>query len=234
MNSHSDGPGSALLKKIYSLYQEAMGEMDQVCKEKCGYCCTCNVTLTSLEAGFLINSLSMEKRKDIQNRVRQKFPAKRYIPKMTTNMFARMCMENQDIPEEENDPAWGTCPLLENDLCTIYESRPFGCRALMSEIQCSKGGYAKIPPLVLTLNTLFLQVIEHLDQKGFSGNLSDLLAVVLSDISQTDMPDQINDISSERLFVHNEKISVLMVPPEHQKELEPLIGKLQDLLKKKN
>ena len=234
MNSHSDGPGSALLKKIYSLYQEAMGEVSQVCRKKCSSCCTCNVTLTSLEAGFLINSLSMEKRKDIQNRVRQKFPAKRYIPKMTTNMFARMCMENQDIPEEENDPAWGTCPLLENDLCTIYESRPFGCRALMSEIHCSKEGYAKIPPLVLTLNTLFLQVIEHLDQKGFSGNLSDLLAVVLSDNSQTDMPDQINDISSERLFVHNEKISVLMVPPEHQKELEPLIGKLQDLLKKKN
>jgi hypothetical protein len=42
---------------------------------------------------------------------------------------------------------------------------------------------------------------------------------------------QSRDISVEKLFVFNEKIPMLMVPPENQQELKPLIGKLFDLLK---
>lgn len=226
-------PDTDRLKKIYSLYHETIYEadMDPVCREKCASCCTCNVTLTRLETEFIVNSLSFQGKKDLENRIQQKFPERRYIPKMTTNGFARLCMENKDIPKEENDPAFGTCPLLEDDLCSIYESRPFGCRALTSEILCGQEGYARVPPLVLTFNTLFLQVIEHLDQNGFSGNLSDMLPAVLSETALTDMIHRFDDAGNKRLFVHNEKIPVLMVPPEHQKMLKPLTGKLFNLLK---
>lgn len=225
-------PDTGLLIQIYSLYHEATDTADTVCKEKCASCCTCNVTLTSLETEFIVNSLDSHKKNELQNRIQQRFPEKHYIPKMTTNMFARMCMENNEIPDEENDPAFGICPLLENDLCAIYETRPFGCRALMSEIPCREGGYARLPPLVLTLNTIFLQVIEHLDQKGVFGNLSDMVLFFLSKKTQADRADQLGFIRDERLFVQNEKIPVLMVPPKHQKELKPLIGKLFNLLKK--
>ena len=230
MNGFSKGLDTDLLKNIYSLYDEAVEPMAHVCKEKCASCCTCNVTLTSLEAGFVMNFLGIDEKKDLQIRIRQRFPLKRYIPKMTTNIFARMCMENIDIPEEENDPSWGVCPLLDDDLCTVYEARPFGCRALMSEVHCGQDGYARIPPLGLTLNTLFLQAIEHLDQKGFSGNLSDMLLFFLSEKGMDDMTDGSNDISGERVFIRNEKIPVLMVPPEHQKALKTLIRELLGLL----
>jgi len=232
MNIRLGRPGMDILKKIYSLYDEAMGEVgvDPVCMEKCSSCCTCNVTLTGLEADLIVNSLSFQGKKDLENRILQRFSKKRYIPKMTTNGFARLCMENKDIPGEENDPAFGTCPLLEDDLCTIYEERPFGCRALISLIHCSRAGCATVPPLVLTLNTLFLQVIEHLDQKGVSGNLSDMLPAALSETALTDMVHQSNDDGNKRLIVHNEKIPVLMVPPGHQKNLKSLIGKLFNLL----
>ncbi len=222
-----------LLKKIYSLYDEAMEDAgeDMVCREKCSACCTCNVTLTSLEANFLIGSLNMEKKKDLQDRIKKKFPLKRYIPKMTTNRFARLCMENAGIPEEENDPASGVCPLLENDLCTVYEARPFGCRALVSDIHCSREGYARVPPLVLTINTLFLQVIEHLDQNGFSGNLSDMPEAVSPGKGLFYKADSFNNMYKEKLFVRNEKIPMLMVPPEHQRKLRVLIGKLSNLSK---
>ncbi len=230
MNGYSKGPDTDLLEKIYSLYDEAVEPMTHVCKEKCASCCTCNLTLTSLEAGFIMNSLAIGEKKDLQIRIGQRFPLKRYVPKMTTNGFARMCMENIDIPEEENDPSWGICPLLEDDLCTVYEARPFGCRSLMSEIPCGQDGYARIPPLGLTLNTLFLQAIEHLDQKGFSGNLSDMLLLFLSEKGMDDMTEGFNDISGERFFMRNEKISVLMVPPVHQKALKTLIRELLGLL----
>lgn len=224
-------PDMSLLRNIYALYHETIAEVDQVCDKKCVSCCTCNVTLTSLEMKCILSSLNIQTKKEFQIQIQQKFPGERYIPKMTTNRFARLCMENKDIPEEENDPAFGTCPLLEDDLCTIYELRPFGCRALMSQIRCGKEGYASVPPLVLTLNTIFLQVIEHLDQKGFSGNLSDMAVFFLSDYNRPDGTDRYKDTSIEGVFVHNEKIPLLMIPPEHRQELSPLIGKIFKLLK---
>ena len=232
MNSHWGGPDTDVLKKIYSLYHETLAGVDAepVCREKCASCCTCNVPLTSLEAGLLMDSLGAGEKEDLEDRIRQRFPEKRYIPKMTTNGFARLCMENKTIPEEENDPAFGSCPLLEDDLCSVYEVRPFGCRALLSEIHCSKGGFARVPPLVLTLNTLFLQAIEHLDQNGFSGNLSDMAALVLSGKSFADRADILHDTGEPRLFVCNEKIPAFMVPTKHQRRLKTLMEELGGLL----
>jgi hypothetical protein len=53
----------------------------------------------------------------------------------------------------------------------------------------------------------------------------------LSDYNQPDGMDRYKDVSIEGVFVHNEKIPLLMVPPEHRQELRPLIGKLFKLLK---
>ncbi|MCF6249529.1 MAG: hypothetical protein L3J69_19565 [Desulfobacula sp.] len=55
---------------------------------------------------------------------------------MTTNMFARLCMEGQPLPEEENDPSRGVCPFWVDDKCSIYDVRPLGCRAFLSTVSC--------------------------------------------------------------------------------------------------
>ncbi|MCD4722580.1 MAG: hypothetical protein K8S13_22390 [Desulfobacula sp.] len=218
-----------LLKRMVALYDKAVEHIEVKCQQKCSSCCTCNVTLTSLEAGFLIADLTQEEKKDLKTRIKQNFPQKRYIPKMTANMFARMCVEDKDIPEEENDPSWGKCPLLVDDMCSIYDVRPFGCRALMSQVHCREKGYARIPPIVLTINNLFLQYIEHLDQKGFFGNLSDMLTLFLSDNTIQSFSDP-SKITNDGRFLFNEKIAVLMIPPEHREKLRPLLMKLSDLL----
>ncbi|MDA8136367.1 MAG: hypothetical protein M0T82_17250 [Desulfobacteraceae bacterium] len=232
MNSHGVGPDRDVLKKIYSLYDRAMGDVDvaPVCTKKCSTCCTCNVTLTRLEAGLLMDSLGAGAKKDLGDRIRRKFPEKRYIPRITTNGFARLCMEEREIPEEENDPAFGTCPLLEDDLCMVYGARPFGCRALLSETHCGREGFARVPPLVLTLNTLFLQTIEHLDQNGFSGNLSDMALFLLSGRSFGRNTGNLHGTCWEGLFVRNEKIPALMVPPKHQRRLKDFMEDLKGLL----
>ncbi|MBU2454266.1 MAG: hypothetical protein KJ668_13240, partial [Proteobacteria bacterium] len=102
-------PAVVLIKKIYALYDTAIKHFDGVCEKKCSSCCTCNVTLTSLEAGFLIAALTQQEKEKLLTRLKQYFPQKRYIPKMTSNMFARLCMEDGDVPDEHNDPSWGEC-----------------------------------------------------------------------------------------------------------------------------
>jgi len=218
------------LNDIYELYDRIIGSTARACGPGCAGCCTCNVILTGLEARMITDRLPSPRREILHAAITHGFPAKRYIPKMSTNRFASLCRENADLPEEENDPAWGTCPLLENDLCTIYDVRPFGCRAMVSETHCRKTGSAQMPAWVLTVNNVFLQAIEHLDQNGHSGNLSDMLLLTLSENAVTGQEHQNHDPKNKGLFVKNEPINCLMIPPEHRAQLAPIVKNLSHLI----
>jgi len=209
-----------ILKKIYQLYEKALADTKVVCREKCADCCTCNVIVTSLETAFILQSLDTERLADLKQRLKEMFPGKRYIPKMTTNQFAAYCLSGQEIPEEENNPDWGKCPFLEEDRCSLYRVRPFGCRSMMSQVNCDKTGYAQVPPLALTITNIFLQYIEHLDYQGVSGNLSDMLALDIKNYENSDTPE---------LFIRNMKIQGLMVPPEHRSAVAPLLKQIAAL-----
>jgi len=217
------------LNHIYQLYDRLMGSSTLACGPGCAGCCTCNVTLTSLEARWMIDVLPPARQESLREALSNRFPSKRYLPKTSTNRFARLCMADADLPEEENDPAWGKCPLLENDLCTVYDVRPFGCRAMVSETDCRDTGSAQMPAWVLTVNNVFLQAIEHLDQDGYSGNLSDmLLALAGSGTTHQGMHD--HSLKDERLFVKNEPIPCLMIPPEHRERMAPIVKDLSYLI----
>jgi len=218
------------LTDIYELYDRIIGSTALACGPGCAGCCTCNVTLTSLEARMMTDRLPSPRREIVHAAIPHRFPAKRYIPKMSTNRFARLCMEDADLPEEKNDPAWGQCPLLENDLCTAYDVRPFGCRAMVSETHCRDTGSAQMPSWVLTVNNVFLQAIEHLDQDGYSGNLSDMIPLILSDNELTHHDMQDHDLKNKELFVKNEPIKYLMIPPEHRERMAPIVRNLSDLI----
>lgn len=228
MENGQDSKKKESLRQIYACYDETIKCVDTACKEKCAACCTCNVTMTRLEAHYLIDSMDSSEQKRIAEKVVSGFPVKRFIPRMSTNMFARFCMEGRTLPDEENDPLWGSCPLLVNGSCSIYDVRPFGCRALISTVSCEKQGYADVSELVLTIQNLFLQAIEHLDSNGTFGNLSDMLAVVLSDRCLTGAGAFPAD-SGKNQLLSNEKISVLMVPPEHRSKVAKVMQTLSVL-----
>jgi hypothetical protein len=218
------------LNHIYHLYEQVMDSTELACGPGCAACCTCNVTLTSLEARWMTDRLPSTRRETLLETITHRFPAKRYIPKMSFNRFARLCMEVEEVPEEKNDPSWGTCPLLENDRCTVYDVRPFGCRAMVSETDCRNRGCAQMPPWVLTVNNVFLQAIEHLDQNWYSGNLSDMLQMTLSGNELAYRDTQNLDPQNKRVFVKNEPIKCLMIPPEHREQMEPIVRKLSHLI----
>ena len=129
------------------------------------------------------------------------------------------------MPEESCDPRWGTCPFLVDDACSIYDVRPFGCRAMMSVSDCRHTGYADMDEMALTVNNVFLQAIEHLDHTGLSGNLSDMIQNFMTkgvleayrDNTLTEPPGGL---------IRNQPIKILMIPPEHRSEIEPLLHSL--------
>jgi hypothetical protein len=76
---------------------------------------------------------------------------------------------------------------------------------------------------------VFFQAIEHLDQDGYSGNLSDmLLALTGSEI--THHGKQNHHLKDKSLFVKNEPISCLMIPPDHRAQMAPIVRNLSDLI----
>lgn len=73
-----------------------------------------------------------------------------------------------------------------------------------------------------------LQVIEHIDARGFSGNLTDI--VVLMARAENRFAYEANALAiSDKPLVSNRPIKVLMIPPEHRNKIQPILNALHDI-----
>jgi hypothetical protein len=137
-------------------------------------------------------------------------------------------MGETEIPQEESDPSWGRCPFLLEDACRIYPIRPFGCRCLLSSEKCGATGFAEVTAFVLTVNTVFLQVIEHLDREGLSGNLTDLVRWLA--VKENSRAYETGTLPSGTPgFATNRPLPGLMIPEEHRWEMQPLLTALREI-----
>jgi Fe-S-cluster containining protein len=221
---------SDILNKIYGLYDDVVKNLDMACKKYCAACCTPNVTMTTLEEYLIADHMIANGQADIFENIQEKRSKNRFKPKITTNRLADLCMKGNDLPQEEKKHSNKNCPVLKDNLCLIYDVRPYGCRCFMSTHDCSKAGYAQIDPFVMTLNTLFMQFIEHIDFMGFSGNFADVLLLMASKENQENY--KMNTLSHPGAdFVSNFKIEKLMVPPEHRVKVKPAVDALLNQLK---
>jgi hypothetical protein len=159
-------------------------------------------------------------------RVRQASGIKRFQPALTTNALADLCAEDEDLPAENEAPANEKCPLLTDDLCSIYAVRPFNCRCFISRTPCGEKGYADVDEVALAVNTLFLQTVEHVDADGCSGNLLDVLEVLASEEKRTVYAEGRLHCTGNGLIA-NRPMKVLMLPPEQRERIEPILSKLR-------
>lgn len=219
----------ALLDQIDGLYDTYAATLNLACQKGCDHCCTRNVTLTTLEAYRLLAGLAPEQCDPLLARVRAHAGKKRFRPAVTTNQLADLCLAGEAPPEEDTDPAWGPCPFLTASVCPVYPLRPFGCRSFVSGRNCAQSGCAEVTPLMVTITTVFLQTIEHLDQAGCSGNFSDLLQVLAPAAARQDYRNGTLACRSNGL-IPNRPARILMVPPEHRNQAGPWVAKLQGLL----
>jgi len=219
----------ALLIQMYRNYDSVADSMDHACKLHCSLCCTRNVTMTTLEGLIVADYLVTNRQTSLFDRIRAERSKRRLQPKITTNKLAELCVEGKAVPEEESDHRWGECPLLENNACTIYPVRPFGCRCFVSKKNCLESGFADVDPFLITVNNLFLQYIELIDADGCFGNFTDIMGVMESEkFLASYKSNHLQQLDTG--LVSNRSVKYLMVPPEHRSRIEPLLSKIsQDL-----
>ena len=118
------------------------------------------------------------------------------------------------------------CPLLLDELCSIYALRPFNCRCFISRRPCAETGCADVEEFVLSVNTVFLQTIEHVDAEGCSGNLLDVLGVLANEEKRRAYAEGSLHCTANGLIA-NRPMQVLMLPPEHRERIEPILSQLR-------
>ncbi|WP_033396712.1 YkgJ family cysteine cluster protein [Desulfobacter curvatus] len=215
------------LEEIYTLFDKAMAAFSFACTKQCADCCTCNVTTTGLEIAYLQDRLDAGRLDDIRVRLARAGQTRRFRPFQTTNGFALACMEGRDADDQENDPSWGTCPLLEDGICTIYPVRPLGCRVMMSTTPCRQAGQADMPFFALTITTVFMQFVEHLDAGGVYGSFLDLLEYAQKNVLDCNRLPKKGKIPGT---TQNLKIPALMIPPEHVEKTRNLVQSLRRMI----
>jgi Fe-S-cluster containining protein len=215
------------LERIYGIYDKFAASLDLVCKKYCAHCCTTSVTLTTVEAYKIIMDLESNTKVDWIEKIQQAAAQPHFKPKITTNQLANFCAQGIEPPEEESSE-WNSCPFLTDDLCTIYAVRPFGCRCLLSRHDCGTEGYADMDDYVLSVNTVFLQSIEHMDDNGCAGNLLDVLEVIASEENRQAYENKTLGCSAVGLIA-NQPLNILMIPPEHRTKMEPLLNSLRKI-----
>jgi len=216
------------LDRIFDVYDRFFNPLDMACKKYCAHCCTSNVTLTALEGYKIVDHLIATGRLGIIDRLKHIAAATRYQPQISTNRLAELYAAEAKVPEEKMPAESKQCSLLAKNLCSIYDQRPFGCRCFVSRKNCAERGYADIDEFTASVNTLFLQTIEHLDADGCSGNLIDVLQVMASEDNRRDYAKDRLKCETNGLIV-NWSLKVLMIPPEHRTKMEPILQELRQI-----
>lgn len=214
------------LDRIYACYDALAKGFTTACTRGCSLCCTRDVTITSLEGRYLIRHVQKMGAQDLLSSLDESAHPGSAGKIITTNAFARLCFSGKDLPEDAPRSAHGPCKLLSSRECPIYEARPFGCRCFFSTQPCEKEGCAVVDPYLLTLNTVFLQFIEHVDAGGFSGRLEPVLvALTRAAPSPTTSNTPLDHLTA------NHPIAGLLIPPEHRSGMKPIVADLARIVR---
>ena len=218
----------SILDQIYSIYDEFANTLELACKQHCSFCCTTNVLLTTLEGYKIIEALISRGKIDVVKNIETTPGTAIYRPELTTNQIAKICADGRQLPEEDGPRKWGECFFLMKNACPIYQLRPFGCRCLVSRHNCGEKGYAEVDDFVISVNTVILQMIEHTDARGCTGNLLDVLGVLSSEDNQAAYHS--NALTCQKAgLIPNHPLTVLMIPPQHLSRMQPILQKLRQL-----
>lgn len=210
------------LARIYALYEDHLRGRSIACRRRCRHCCTTRVTVTTLEGRAILQALSPAERVRLRGLLEEASGLPRLRPAVTLNGLAALWAEGlEEEPSPPEDEASAACPLLAEDLCSIYAVRPFHCRCLVSRAPCAAGGAAEMEEELLAANTVFLQAIEHLDAGGASGNLLDVLAALMA------AGEEERSAGGAPGLIPNRPLRHLLLPPEHRTALEPLLSALR-------
>jgi hypothetical protein len=154
--------------------------------------------------------------------------ANRFRPRTTTNDLAEICLAGGDPPAEALEGNAGTCPLLDEARCPVYPVRPLACRTMRSRADCAVTGFADMDDFSVTVSTVMMQYVEHIDADGCSGNFADIMSLFASAANRAfyaegELP------CTENGLVNNRPIPALIIPPEHRRRIRPLLERIAQI-----
>ena len=207
----------ALLNNVYASYDKFSKEIRNVCTIGCATCCTQHVAVTTLEADYILGWLQERHTLDLLKGLEQISKDRLSRPAVTTNELAYKCLNQIEPPEEELPSLSAPCPFLDetDKTCMIYAVRPFSCRMIFSERKCDEVGHAILDPIVLTINSTLLQVVEHIDAGGLFANMIDML-LLLGDRENLDNYRCNETLQHSSGFLRNRLLPGFIIPPEHE------------------
>ena len=214
------------LDQVYDLMDDLVRGTPLACKKGCAYCCTGNVTMTTLEGYRMTAALYASGREGLLLRMTAVCGKDCFQPALTINQIAEWCAAGRELPDEAVPANPPPCPWLTENVCPVYEARPFGCRAMVSVVDCSQTGCAETDPFVLSAVNVLQQFIEALDVSGGFGNFTRVLQWMADPHNREGYARGAPLISGLGL-VPNRPLKVLMVPPEHRSPMDPLLQRLE-------
>lgn len=215
----------AIYQTIIDCFDTWAADVERACARGCSPCCTQNVTITALEGERILASIRDTGQESwLAARLGQPLSAPR--PRMTTNAFAHACLTGRDVEPEEH-AGLSACPFLEEDSCGFYPVRPFSCRCFISATRCSASRPAQVSERYLSACTAVMQLIEHLGQKEYWGNMTDVL-LALCDISANHtIAERLDDparIMQARLRTHSARpLPGFLLTEEDETQIRPLL-----------
>ena len=215
-----------ILAELYRIFDDFINTRTTACRRGCDSCCTCDVTLTTLEGLRLTQELEAAGDMDWVARLVRSSSGQRFRPQLTVNQMAALCAADAPLPAETRDSGTGRCPLLDENICPGYDARPFACRCMVSRAVCPPGGQADMDELVVTASNVFMQTIENLDASGCSGNLVDVLSVLADRDNRRSYRSGRLDCERHGLL-RNHPMTVLMIPPHHRSQAQPLLNAIR-------
>ena len=213
-----------ILFTIYDIFEQWNKDLEQACRRGCSTCCTQNVTITAVEGEAILRYILSQ---NMSLWLAEKLASSQshHPPQMTTNDFASACLDGRDQPPDDLHNL-AACPFLEENLCKIYPARPFSCRLFISQETCSASHPALVSDAYLEATTAVTQLVEHLGQKEYWGNMLDVLPALL-DISEfkeiADHLDSTQIILARMRTLTAKPLPGFLLSSEHIQEVSPLL-----------
>lgn len=214
----------AILETIYTAFAEWAPAEQFYCAPGCSTCCTRNVTITALEGRRILQScLKMKGGEWAAQLLGGLHPHE--SPLRTTNEYVedilqdRRSCQSQVISSEK-------CPFLADNRCAIYHVRPFSCRCFFSTSPCGDSGAAVISDTHVYASMAVMQLIEHLGQFEFWGNMVDVLVVLLhlpefGNFAKVGNPELLHHA---RTHIRRARpLPGFIIPPEEKAKIDPLL-----------
>ncbi|MEE4242620.1 MAG: YkgJ family cysteine cluster protein [Desulfopila sp.] len=168
---------NTILEVIYTQFSKWSASADYCCSPGCSSCCTRNVSITALEGHRILEYIQNQKTAGwFAGRMNplQPLPS----PRQTINEYIAAILNGDEDAAPPAVDFQEHCPFLENEMCAIYPVRPFSCRCFYSTTPCALQQTATVPDSHLYVSMAMQQIIEHLGQFDWWGNMIEVIAVL--------------------------------------------------------